>query len=128
MKKFMEYFGEFYAFLGRKPDLKLDEFELEINGECIEGKSICLDTNKAEEWGQCIKYLLTILKFLLTQVLKIEDDAYKSILENAKILSVGNTLHDQVPLSFLYTNNINGYRKILMIIVYTVSGRMICMK
>jgi hypothetical protein len=87
MKKFMEYFGEFYAFLGRKPDLKLDEFELEINGECIEGKSICLDTNKAEEWGQCIKYLLTILKFLLTQVLKIEDDAYKSILENAKILS-----------------------------------------
>lgn len=87
MKVFMEYFGEFYSFLGRKPGLKLDEFELEINGEFIEGKSICLDTNKAEEWGQCIKYLLTILKFLLTQVLKIEDDAYKSILENAKILN-----------------------------------------
>ena len=49
-----------------------------ICGNTINEKSILIEEgkDKIDNWYQCLKYLLTILKFLICQTLKNEDKSY----------------------------------------------------
>jgi beclin 1 len=63
------------------------DFSYIIQNDCINKCSIKFDQNNPENWSQCMKYLLTILKFFITGVLKKEDDDYKEILEKSSIIN-----------------------------------------
>jgi beclin 1 len=67
--------------------IKPTDFNYKIQNDTINTFNIRLDPNKPEEWSQCMKYLLTILKFLICCALKREDDEYKEILEKASLLN-----------------------------------------
>jgi len=53
----------------------------------IKNKSIEIDSSKdkIDDWYQCMKYLLTILKFLICQVLTQENDNYKETIDDPNI-------------------------------------------
>ena len=90
MRAFLAYFQEFVDYLKREKiisEQKMNGFKFEIINDRINGKGIAYDSNKAEEWTQCIKYLLTFLKFLITQVLQQEDKAFSAIIEKTKIFN-----------------------------------------
>lgn len=82
-KVFLEYFAEFYEYLIKTKLIIINknDFQFNIVKDCINGKSINLDINKLQNWNQCMKLLLTELKFLLTQVIKNEDNKYKNIID-----------------------------------------------
>lgn len=63
------------------------DFNYKIQNEGINNFSIKLDQNNPETWSQCMKYLLTILKFYINGALKKEDDEYREIIERANIIN-----------------------------------------
>lgn len=90
MKFYLEYFNEFFTFLTKNRIISLNkpnDPHFKIANDSINDKSIIFEQSKAEEWNQCIKYLLTFLKYLITQVLKAEDDSFNTILEKTAILN-----------------------------------------
>lgn len=95
MKAFLDYIKEFYDYLvvNKKILSKKSDFDFKIMNDCINNKSIILGQSKPEDWAQCIKYLLTFLKYLITQVLKGEDDEYKKIIEKASLIYTVNTIN-----------------------------------
>lgn len=66
------------------------ELNLKISADNINGFSIKYDPNFPDNWSQCMKYVLIVLKSYIYFVLKKEDDDYKEILEKAKILNTVN--------------------------------------
>jgi hypothetical protein len=62
------------------------EFKYKIEGDKINDKSIKYEQNKWDEWCQCVKWLLTILKYYVTLVLEAENKSYKNILVKANII------------------------------------------
>ena len=90
MKFYLEYFNEFVTFLNKNRLISLNkpnDFQFKIANDSINDKSIIFEQSKVEEWAQCIKYLLTFLKYLITQVLKAEDESFKTVLEKISILN-----------------------------------------
>jgi hypothetical protein len=67
-----------------------------INGKQIKNKSIEIDNSKdkIDDWYQCMKYLLTILKFLICQVLTQENDNYKENIDDPKIKKENESSND----------------------------------
>ena len=63
------------------------EFAFNLQNDCINKCSIKFDQNNPETWSQCMKYLLTILKFFINGVLKKEDEEYREILEKSSIIN-----------------------------------------
>lgn len=63
------------------------DFSYKILNDGINGYSIKFDPSNPENWSQCLKYLLTILKMYINGVLKWEDDEYKSILDKSNIIN-----------------------------------------
>ena len=81
MEIYLEYLNEFLEFLIKEGKIEKKGENVcpkivgnKINGKCIqieEGRDKILDN-----WYQCMKYLLTILKFLICQTLKNENNFY----------------------------------------------------
>ena len=81
MEVYLEYLNEFLNYLIKEGKIEKKGKDVcpiiegnKINEKCIqieEGKDKVLDN-----WYQCMKYLLTILKFLICQTLKNEDNSY----------------------------------------------------
>jgi len=67
--------------------IKSGDFNYKIINDSINNYSIKFDQNNPENWSQCMKYLLTILKFYIYHALKKEDDEYKEVLEKSSIIN-----------------------------------------
>lgn len=83
---FLKYFYEFDVFLREKKIVVEGEFKYKIEGDKINDKSIKYEPNKWDEWCQCVKWLLTILKYYVTLVLDAENKCYKDILVKANVI------------------------------------------
>jgi hypothetical protein len=80
---------DYLILYGKISTYNYDEGDINIkigNGE-INGYSIKYDYNHPENWSQCMKLLLILLKNYIYNALKKEDEEYKSILDKAKILT-----------------------------------------
>ena len=89
MTHYLDYLSEFINYLitqGKIQNINEDVCP-KINGKQIKNKSIEIDNSKdkIDDWYQCMKYLLTILKFLICQVLTQENDNYKKTIDNHNI-------------------------------------------
>ena len=91
MGKYLEYLDEFLTFLikEQKIEKKNEDICPKICGDKINNKCIKIQNvkDKLEDWYQCMKYLLTILKFLICQVLIDENQAYKETIDNIDIIN-----------------------------------------
>lgn len=67
--------------------IKSNDFNYKLSNDTINNYSIKFDPNYPENWSQCMKYLLTILKFYIYWALKKEDEEYKEILDKSKIIN-----------------------------------------
>lgn len=78
-----------YLIINNKINQKTPEGDLniKIGNEDINGYSIKYDYNYPDNWSQCMKFLLIVLKSYIYFILKKEDDNYREILDKAKILS-----------------------------------------
>ena len=91
MSAYLEYLEEFINYLFKEGKIKVDNDDIcpRITGNLINNKSIRIDNgkDKLEDWFQCMKYLLTILKFLILQVLIDENQAFKENIDDIDILN-----------------------------------------
>ena len=91
MSIYLEYLDEFLNFLikEKKIETKNEDICPKISGDKINNKciKISIGKEKLEDWYQCMKYLLTILKFLICQVLIDENKAYKETIDNIDIIT-----------------------------------------
>ena len=91
MVMYLEYLDDFLTFLIKegKIEKKNEDICPKICGDKINNKSIKIENGKEklEDWFQCMKYLLTILKFLICQVLIDENQAYKETIDNIDIIN-----------------------------------------
>ena len=91
MAKYLEYLDEFLTFLVKeqKIEKKNEDICPKICGDKINNKCIRIQNvkDKLEDWYQSMKYLLTILKFLICQVLIDENQAYKETIDNIDIIN-----------------------------------------
>ena len=76
MEFYLKYLNEFLNFLIKEKKIDVNKVNEKtfpkINGNMIENKSILIEEGKdrnTENWFQCMRYLLTILKFLICQTL-----------------------------------------------------------
>ena len=82
MEIYLEYLNEFMEYLLKQGIIEKKEKSdfPEINGNKIKDKCIHIEEGKdriIDNWYQCMKYLLTILKYLICQTLKNENNSYK---------------------------------------------------
>ena len=91
MCAYLEYLGEFMNYLFKEGKIKIstDDICPRIIGDKINNKSIRIENgkDKLDDWYQCIKYLLTILKFLILQALIDENQAFKENIDNIDIIN-----------------------------------------
>ena len=91
MSAYLEYLEEFINYLFKEGKIKVgnDDICPRITGNLINNKSIRIDNGKdrLEDWFQCMKYLLTILKFLILQVLIEENQAFKENIDDIDIIN-----------------------------------------
>jgi len=92
---YLEYLEEFLNYLIKegKIETKNEDICPKITGDKINNKCIRIENGKEklEDWFQCMKYLLTILKFLICQVLIDENQAYKETIDNIDIINNNKT-------------------------------------
>ena len=90
MCAYLEYLGEFMNFLFKEGKIKVSSDDIcpRIIGDKINNKSIRIENgkDKLDDWYQCMKYLLTILKFLILQALIDENQAFKENIDNIDII------------------------------------------
>ena len=91
MSAYLEYLEEFINYLFKEGKIKVNNDDIcpRITGNLINNKSIRIDNGKdrLEDWFQCMKYLLTILKFLILQVLIEENQAFKENIDDIDIIN-----------------------------------------
>ena len=91
MVVYLEYLDEFLNYLVKEGKLETKNEDIcpKINEDKINNKGIRIEIGKEklEDWYQCMKYLLTILKFLICQVLIDENQAYKETIDNIDIIN-----------------------------------------
>jgi hypothetical protein len=68
--------------------MKSSDFPYKLHNDTINNFSIRIDQNNPENWSQCMKYLLTILKMYINYCLKKEDDEYREILEKSATITI----------------------------------------
>ena len=98
MTLYLNYLSEFINYLITKRKIQNVNEDVcpKINGKQIKNKSIEIDNSKdkIDDWYQCMKYLLTILKFLICQVLTQENDNYKENIDDPKIKKENKSPND----------------------------------
>ena len=91
MVAYLEYLAEFMnnLFTERKIKISNDDICPKIIGDKINNKSIRIENgkDKLEDWHQCMKFLLTILKFLILKVLISENETFQENIENIDIIN-----------------------------------------
>jgi hypothetical protein len=91
MMAYLEYLAEFMNYLFKEGKIKVNNGDIcpKITGDKINNKSIKIESGKEkiEDWHQCMKFLLTILKFLILQVLISENEAFQENIENIDIIN-----------------------------------------
>lgn len=98
MVKYLEFLGDFLNYLksNKLIVIKTDDVCPKIDGDKISDKCIKIESKeKQEDWFQSMKYLLIILKFLITQVLIQENKMYKETIESIDIIN--NTKNNATP-------------------------------
>ena len=83
MCAYLEYLKEFLDYLTKENKIDITKKNLcpNINGNLINDKSILIESkDNLENWYQAMKFLLTILKFLICQILSNENEFYKQII------------------------------------------------
>ncbi len=89
MVSYLECLKELNDYLISKSNVlpKSNDFIYKINYDSINNFSIKYDQNYPENWSQCMKYLLTILKFYISIILKKEHDEINEILDKSMIIN-----------------------------------------
>ena len=88
MDAYLDYLNEFLNYLIKNGKIEIVNEDIcpKINGKKINNKSILIENkDNIDNWYQSMKYLLTILKFLICQVLINENQSYKNIINNTGI-------------------------------------------
>lgn len=71
----------------KKIETKNEDFCPKIDGDKVGEKSIRFESSRQEDWYQCMKYLLTILKFLISQILIQENKSYKATIDTIELIN-----------------------------------------
>ena len=92
MVKYLKYLNELIKYLTEKKifDIKLMDTCPKIKDDKIDGLSIQIENEKNDNWIQCMKNLLIILKFLLSQSLTEENKVYKANINIAELINLNN--------------------------------------
>ena len=61
-----------------------------INEDKINDISIRVDNDHLDNWYQCMKNLLIILKFLISQILSQENAAYKGTIDTVELINLNS--------------------------------------
>ena len=62
-----------------------------IQGDTINDISIKIDNDHLDCWYQCMKNLLIILKFLISQILSQENKAYKGTIDTVELINLNQS-------------------------------------
>lgn len=91
MVAYLVYLDEFLNYLSKEGKIKNknDDICPKIVGDKINNKTIKIEYGKEriEDWYQAMKYLLTILKYLIYQVMIDENEAFKNTMDNIDIIN-----------------------------------------
>ena len=91
MIAYLGYLEEFINYLSKEGKIKNknDDICPKIVGDKINNKTIKIEYGKdrLEDWYQSMKYLLTILKYLILQVMIDENEAFKETIDNIDIIN-----------------------------------------
>ena len=84
---YMEYLNEFLNYLIENKIIEKSKLP-QMNGITINDISIQIDNekNNLEKWYQCMKLLLSILKYLIYKVLDSENQLYKGYIDDINII------------------------------------------
>ena len=99
MMKYLDYLKELLKYLSEQKILEEKTMEIcpKIEGNKINGISIKIESEKLENWYQAMKNLLIIMKFLISQILSQENEAYKGTIEVDELInldSINNNIKD----------------------------------
>ena len=91
MVAYLGFLEEFLNYLYKEGKIKVnsEDYCPKITGDKINNKSIRIENgkDKLEDWYQCMKFLLTILKYLILQVLIDENNAFTENIDNIDIIN-----------------------------------------
>ena len=92
MAKFLEYLNELMKHLSIQKILDSKSMEMcpKINEDKINDISIKVDNDHLDNWYQCMKNLLIILKFLISQILSQENAAYKGTIDTVELINLNS--------------------------------------
>ena len=90
MEAYLKYLKEFLDFLIKNKKIEINEKEPipKVDDKTINDKCIQIQNGKEnlENWYQCMKYLLAILKYLICQVLINENEIYQETFNKNNII------------------------------------------
>ena len=90
MMKYLEYLNDLLKYLSNQQILEKKNMDIcpVIEEDKINDISIKIDSDHLENWYQCMKNLLIILKFLISQILIQENKAYKSTIDTVELINL----------------------------------------
>ena len=90
MAKYLEYLNDLIKYLSTQKILDNKSMEIcpKIQGDTINDISIKIDNDHLDCWYQCMKNLLIILKFLISQILSQENKAYKGTIDTVELINL----------------------------------------
>ena len=95
MAKYLEYLNDLLNYLETQKILDKKSMEIcpKIEEDKINDISIKIDNEHLDNWYQCMKNLLIILKFLISQILSQENQAYKKTIDTVELINL-NSISD----------------------------------
>jgi hypothetical protein len=92
MVKYLEYLNSLLTYLSTQ--FIFDKKSMDICPKIVEDKindiSIKIDNDYLDNWYQCMKNLLIILKFLISQILSQENRAYKGTIDTVELINLSD--------------------------------------
>ena len=90
MAKYLDYLSELLKYLSTQKILEKKCMEIcpKIEEDKINDISIKIDNDHLDNWYQCMKNLLIILKFLISQILSQENKAYKGTIDTVELINL----------------------------------------
>ena len=92
MVKYLAYLNDLLKYLGTQKILDKKSMEIcpKIDEDKINDISIKIDSDHLDSWYQCMKNLLIILKFLISQILSQENQAYKKTIDTVDLINLNS--------------------------------------
>lgn len=90
MVKYLDYLNNLLIYLSTQQILDKDAMKIcpKIEEDKINDISIKIDNEYLDNWYQCMKNLLIILKFLISQILSQENKAYKGTIDTVELINL----------------------------------------